>query len=372
MKHQMSRFMLATGTVMAAIAFTACEDINALAEPIPQPKTFFTQSNGEVAKLYTIKNSKGMYAEISNFGGVIYTLNVPDKDGKIQDVILGFGKPEAYANPGPYFGALIGRYANRIGGGTFTIDGKKIQIKQNENTNTLHGGDCYAYRPWTAKQISANKLKLELTSPAGDAGFPGTLKVTALYEITVNNELSVTMTATTDATTAVNFTSHGYYNLSGHDHGAITDHDIAVYADSYQEVNSQNIPTGKLIKVEGTAFDFRKFVNFGDALKKKANGFDNSFIVGNDRKLKLMASAKSRTTGIRMDAYGTDCSVQFYSAGGLNAQGKGGSTYRNSGAFCFEPQAYIDAVNHPEYPSTILKPGETYKQTIVYKFSVEK
>lgn len=359
--------------VMSGLFATSCALFGDSSIPAPEP--FFTLKDGSQAKLYTLKNDKGMSVQISDFGGVIYKLNVPDKNGKVQDVILGFSTPQGYENPGCYFGALIGRYANRIGKGSFELDGKTIQIKKNENDkNTLHGGDCYAYRLWDAKQTDDDELELTLTSPDGDAGFPGNLKVKAVYELDDDNELKITMTAKTDATTAVNLTSHGYFNLSGHKSGPINDHDIYIYSDSYQECDKENIPTGNLIKVAGTPYDFRNFTSFGDAIKKNPNGYDNSFIVkGKFGELRRMASARSRTTGIRMDVYSNDAAVQFYSAGGLNnTAGKDNASYQKFGAFCFEPQRYVDSVNHPEYPTSILKPGEKYKQEIVLKFSISK
>jgi len=336
-------------------------------------QNFFQLKDGSFAKLYTLTGEGGMIAQISDFGGVIVSLLVPDKCGRLTDISLGFTEPEQYDGPGPYFGAMVGRYANRIGGSKFMFDGKEIKVAANEGENCLHGGLCYAYRLWKAEQTAANKLELTISSPDGDAGFPGRVDVKVIYEITPDNTLSIDMSAVTDAPTVVNLTNHCYFNLSGESSGPILDHDVAVYADSYQEVGAGLIPTGKLIDVAGTGFDLRNFTNFADALKKVPGGYDNSFVVPGTG-LRAMASARSRSTGIRLDVFGTDCAVQFYSGSALGAQypGKHGFNYPNFSGFCFETQHLVDSVNHPEWPSSRLAPGETYHQVILYKLSVEK
>lgn len=333
---------------------------------------FFTLQDGSVAKLFTLVGEGGMIAQISDFGGVIVNLLVPDRYGRLTDISLGFNRAEQYDGPGPYFGAMVGRYANRIGKSKFKFEGQEINVFANEGENSLHGGKSYAYRLWNAKQTSPSKLELSIFSPDGDAGYPGNLQVKVVYEVMPDNTLAIDMSATTDAPTVVNLTNHCYFNLSGECAGPILDHNIAVYAESYQEVGAGLIPTGKLIPVDGTGYDLRKLTLFSDALKKVPEGFDNSFVIpGNG--MRLMATAVSRSTGIRLDVFGTDHAVQFYSGSALNAEhnGKHNYNYPNFAGFCFETQNLIDAVNHPDFPSAKLEPGQTYSQKICYKLSVE-
>lgn len=332
---------------------------------------FFTLSDGSVASLFTLTGKGGMIAQISDFGGTIINLFVPDKAGRLTDISLGFNHAEQYDGPGPYFGAMVGRYANRIGGSSFPLNGKTINVFPNEGPNSLHGGKCYAYRVWDAEQTAPNALTLKIFSPDGDAGYPGNLKVKVIYEIKDDNTLSIDMSAETDATTVVNLTNHCYFNLSGQGNGPVLDHDFQIFADSYQEVGAGLIPTGKLIDVTGTGYDLRKLTNFADALKGVPSGYDNSFVVPGTG-LRKMATAISRTSGIRLDVFGTDCAVQFYSGSALNQEhnGKFDNNYVNFSGFCFETQHLVDSVNHPEWPSSILNPGETYHQTIEYRLSI--
>lgn len=335
---------------------------------------FFSPANDKEAKLYTLCGEGGMIAQISDFGGDIVSIFVPDRYGRLTDVALGHSQPENY-DGGPYFGAMVGRVANRIGKASFMLNGKEIRITANERGNTLHGGESYAFRVWDAVPVGENRLELSLFSPDGDAGFPGNLKIRVIYEILPDNTLSIDMTAETDADTIVNLTNHCYFNLSGENAGPINDHEVAVYADAYQEVDEELIPTGKLIDVTGTGFDLRHFVRFSDTQKLVPGGFDHSFIMNTPAgTMRKMASARSLTTGIRLDVSGTDRAVQFYSGSMLNEETMGKNQYLhpNFSGFCFETQNYVDAINHPEFPSPILKSGETYHQVIHYSFSVEK
>ncbi len=335
---------------------------------------FFTLPDGRTAKLYTLTGANGIQAEISDFGGVITSLYVPDRDGKLTDVVLGYKNPADYLVNGPHFGAMIGRVANRIAKGEFTLDGVKYSLTVNNGENTLHGGNGYHRRLWNVTGYTDNRLELELFSPDGDAGFPGNLTIKAVYTLTDDNSIEIEMNGVTDSVTVINLTNHSYFNLSGDNSGPITDHEIAVYADSVQEVNSSLIPTGKLLNVKNTPCDLRKFTSMETAFKALPGGYDNSFVkLDGMGSLRPIAAARSASSGIRMDVLTTDCAVQLYTAGMMSDQviGKDGKPYQKLSAFCLESQHLVDSPNHPDFPSIRLEAGEEYYQKTCYKFSVE-
>lgn len=330
---------------------------------------FFQLPDGRTAHLYELRNANGMTARISDFGGAVAALEIPGRGGKFYDVALGHATPETYIKNPPFFGALVGRYANRIKGGAFEIDGKTCRLPVNNHRNTLHGGDSYGRRLWNAVRADGSTLELELTSPDGDAGFPGNLTIHVVYTVTPDNTLRLDYRAVTDAPTYVNFTNHLYFNLSGEDSGTIADQFLRIGADRITETDDELIPTGKILPVEGTPFDLRNGVRLGDVLPRIPGGFDDNFIFDGSS---VQAAAWSPKSGIRMTVTTTEPAVQLYTAGQLDGTlaGKRSTTYGKFAGFCLETQHYADSPHHPEFPSTRLEPGQTYRQTTGYRFEV--
>jgi aldose 1-epimerase len=333
---------------------------------------------GKAVKLYTLKNKSGASVSITNYGGRVVSLLVPDKDNKLTDVVLGYDSISSYRKQGePFFGALIGRYGNRIGKGKFTLEGKEYQLQLNNGPNTLHGGDDgFFSKVWDAKQ-EGQKLELTYVSEDGEAGYPGKLTVTVVYTLTDENELQIDYTATTDKTTIVNLTNHAYFNLSGEGNATILDHELMIAADAITPVDSTLIPTGKLLPVKGTAFDFNQAKAIGRDINMKdeqlifGKGYDHNFALKANDGTTPVAKVKSPITGITMEVYTTEPGLQFYCGNfmtGIDKDGKGGKSYPHRSAFCLETQHFPDAPNHSNFTSTVLKPGETYKTSTSYKF----
>ena len=340
--------------------------------------------DGRPLTLYTLRNSKGAEAKITNYGGIVTSLKVPDCNGKLDDVVLGHNKVDGYlVEENPYFGALIGRYGNRIANGKFTLDGRNYKLPINNGKNSIHGGKIgfdrmvWTGRPFTSKDGFSVELKYR--SKDGEQGYPGNLDVTATYTLTNNNELRLNFTATTDKPTVLNLTHHSYFNLAGK--GDILGHIVQIKADRFSPVNANLIPTGELQPVAGTPFDFRKPTAIGaridtpDQQLKLGNGYDHNFVVADaPGKLKLHAKAYEPTTGRTLDVLSTEPGVQFYSGNFLDGTivGKGGRRYNPRNGFCFEPQHFPNSPNELKFPSTVLRPGETFKNTIVYRFGTKK
>lgn len=335
--------------------------------------------SGEPVGLYTLKNAKGVEADISTYGGVVVSLKVPDRSGALGDVVLGFDDFNSYLTPPPYFGALIGRYGNRIGHAQFTLDGVTYHLAKNDGDNSLHGGKRgFDKVLWKAKPLDDGALQLTYLSKDGEEGYPGNLSVTVVYTVTDSNELKIDYTATTDKDTVLNLTNHSYFNLDGQGEGDILAHQISINADKFTPVDKGLIPTGELRSVEGTPFDFRTPHAIGERIESKdeqmvlGHGYDHNFILnrtGND--LSLAAKVTSGKTGRVMEVLTTQPAVQFYTGNFLDGsiRGKGGKVYGHRAALCLETQHYPDSPNHPEFPSAELKPGETYHYTTVYRFS---
>lgn len=339
-----------------------------------------TTIDGKNVKLFTLKGKDGALVTITNYGGRIVSLLVPDKDNKLVDVVLGYDSIGAYRKKGePFFGALIGRYGNRIGKGKFTLDGKNYQLQLNDGPNTLHGGtDGFFSKVWDAKQIDDHTLELTYVSKDGEAGYPGQLDVKVVYSLSDDHALKIDYTATTDKATVVNLTNHAYFNLNGEGNKTILDHELTIAADSITPVDSTLIPTGKLLAVSGTAFDFNKAKTIGKQIDDKeeqlafGKGYDHNFALKKHDDQTPVATVKSTSTGIKMEVYTTEPGLQFYSGNfltGADQDGKGGKSYPHRSAICLETQHFPDAPNHPNFASTVLKPGETYKTSTTYKFS---
>ena len=348
--------------------------------------SFGKSPDGEQVDLYVLTNKNGMEAAISTYGGVVVSLKVPDRNGKPADVVLGFDSVDGYVNDKSYFGALIGRYGNRIGHAQFTLDGKTYTLAKNNGENTLHGGTKgFNKAVWAAKEILAKDgqaLELTYLSKDGEEGFPGNLHVRVVYTLTDSNELKIEYSATTDKKTVVNLTNHSYFNLAGPGSGDILGHVLMIEADKFTAVDSGLIPTGELRDVAGTAFDFRKAMAIGaridsdDEQIKLGGGYDHNLVLRRKAgdPISLAARVVEPKTGRVLEVWTTEPGVQFYTGNFLDgsAHGKGGISYTKRSAFCLETQHFPDSPNQPKFPSTELKPGERYHTTTLYKFSTEK
>lgn len=339
-------------------------------------KEFFRTPDGECAKLYRLANRSGFEVEITDFGGALVAVRTPDRAGRPTDVLLGFGNPADYIENGPYFGAVIGRVANRISGGRFILDDKEyvLPINDRNGKNTLHGGKCWGRRMWKAEVIDDSTLALRLTSPDGDAGFPGTVEATLVYMVTEANELILDYTATADRSTVVSMTNHAYFNLAGEAAGNCLDHRIRIAADRRTEVDEFLAPTGRNPHVAGTPYDLNAFKTFPEIFAGLPRGCDDNFVLGdvNGVMRRDVATAVSESTGIAMRVSTSAPGVQFYMGFFLDgtAIGRNGKGYPRFGAFCLETQLWPDAVNQPDFPSARLDPGRAWKQTTVYQFGV--
>ena len=349
-----------------------------------QVSDYGVTAKGDSIKKYTLTNKNGMKVEVINFGGIITSLTAPDKDGKYEDVVLGFTKPEGYFDGNPYyFGALIGRFGNRIANAKFTLDGKTYDIDKNDGPNSLHGGkEGFHTKIWTVEPIGnaeTPSLKLTYVSNDGEEGYPGKLTTTVVYTLTKDNALEIAYEATTDKTTIVNLTQHSYFNLSGKFTQPITDHELQLDADQFLPVNGTLIPTGERRNVAGTPFDFKtpkligKDINSDDEQVKLGNGFDHCWVL-NGKGLRTIGTLFHPESGRVMEVITDQPGVQFYSGNFLDGKydtKTGGKNEFRTG-LCLETQHYPDSPNQPTFPSVELKPGEKYHTKTIYKFSVKK
>ncbi|PYU74738.1 MAG: galactose-1-epimerase [Acidobacteria bacterium] len=357
----------------------------------PQPgsatkKAFGNTPEGQPIDLYVLTNRGGTEAAITNYGGAVVSLKVPDRNGKLADVVLGYDTADGYVNDKSYFGAIVGRYGNRIAHAQFVLDGKTCTLAKNNGENSLHGGiKGFNKAVWTAKVLSTKdgqSLELSYLSKDGEEGFPGNLKVSVIYTLTDANALRIEYSATTDKRTVVNLTNHSYFNLAEQGSGDILGHQLMIQADKFTPVDASLIPTGELRDVTGTPFDFRKSTAIGaridgdDEQLKLGGGYDHNFILrrSSDLRASLAARVVEPTTGRVLEVWTTEPGVQFYTGNFLDgkATGKGGATYPRRSAFCLETQHYPDSPNQPKFPSVVLKPGERYHTITTYRFSVEK
>jgi len=335
--------------------------------------------DGAEATLFTLANANGLVCKISDYGGIITELHVPDRNGKPADVVLGYEQLQPYLEGTAYFGALIGRVANRVARGRFTLDGQAFQLAANEGPNQLHGGKRGFDRViWRAEPFYANgsaSLRLTYTSPDGDEGYPGALKVVASYTLNDENELRLEIEATSDKPTPVNLTSHSYWNLAGI--GDILGHILTIAADHYTPVDKLLIPTGEIKPVKGTPMDFTMPSGVGsrfEQLKNDPPGYDNNFVLkGGGGRLVLAARVHEPVSGRVLELLSDQPGLQFYTGNFLKGpiSGKHGTVYGRHSGLCLEPQYFPDFVNHPNFPQSILRPGQTYRQTMVCRFSAE-
>jgi aldose 1-epimerase len=378
--------------VAGSLLFTACNqsanktttmtDSTSTTPKLPSDSAFKKTINGKQTHLYTLKNKNGMVAAVTNYGGRIVSLLVPDKSGKLTDVVLGFESVDGFiGSKEPYYGATIGRFGNRIAKGKFKIDGKEYTLATNNGPNTLHAGHPgFQEVVWDAKQVDSATLELSYLAKDMEGGFPGNLNVKVTYQITDDNAMKISYSATTDKTTVINLTNHAFYNLNGEGSGTILNHLVQIAADNYTPVDSTLIPTGKLEPVSGTPFDFTKPTKIGDRINadnvqlKDGKGYDHNFVLSTHDISTPIATVIGDKSGIKMEVFTEEPALQFYSGNFMQSQNvmKGGKKDEFRTSFAMETQHFPDSPNQPTFPSTELKAGQTYKTQSIYKFSVVK
>jgi aldose 1-epimerase len=350
----------------------------------PSEKTAFGKTpDGQNVDLYTLTNKNGMQVAITNFGGIVVRIKVSDRHGKAGDVVLGYDSLDGYVSDKAYFGAIVGRYGNRIAQGKFTLDGATYTLARNNGENSLHGGiKGFNKAVWEAREVAAKdgpSVELKYISKDREEGYPGNLSVKVVYTLTDRNELKIDYSATTDKKTVLNLTNHSYFNLNpgGSD---VLQHVMMILAEKFTPVDSGLIPTGEIRSVAGTPFDFRKPTVIGERIDqddeqlKLGKGYDHNFVLDKKGKgVELAARVVEPTTGRVLEVLTDQPGVQFYSGNflGGTVRGKGGRVYERRSAFCLETQHFPDSPNHPKFPTTELKPGEKYHSTTIYKFSAE-
>jgi aldose 1-epimerase len=365
------------------VMFASCKDKATTDDSlIPAKEGFETEMDGKKTDLYTIKNSSGMQAAFTNYGGRLVSLLIPDKNNKLTDVVLGFDSVSGYVkSTEPYFGATIGRFGNRIAKGKFKLEGKDYQITINNGQNTLHGGKKgFQSIIWDAQLKGDSAIVFTHTSPDGDQGFPGALKVKVTYTLTASNALTMDYEATTDKVTVVNLTNHAFFNLNGSGSGTINNHLVQINADGYTPVDSTLIPTGKVEPVKGTPFDFTKPTKIGSRVDdkndqlKNGKGYDHNFALNTTPGMTKAAVVEGDKSGIVMTVFTSEPGLQFYGGNFMLSANKMKRNTKDDQrtAFAMETQHFPDSPNQPAFPSTVLKPGETYKTQSVYQFSTKK
>jgi aldose 1-epimerase len=369
--------------ILVCCALVACKPKQAETEAGLNKEAFDTTIAGKNVSLYVLSNALGMEVCITNYGGVVVSIMVPDRDGTPADVCLGFNNINDYVHVDNNFGALIGRYGNRIGHAKFCLNGVEYTLEANNGPNHLHGGSQgYNKKVWDAVQPDNHTLELSYTSPDGEAGYPGTLSIKVVYTLTDNNELRIDYTATTDKPTVVNLTNHAYFNLKGAGEGLILDHELTINANYFTSVDSTLIPTGELRPVTGTPFDFREPHLIGERIEqadeqlKFGRGYDHNWVLKAQANDSLVMAARlcEPASGRVLEVYTVEPGLQVYTGNFLNGTvtGKGGKVYPFRGAICLETQHWPDSPNKPEFPSVVLNPGQIYKSLCIYKFTTDK
>jgi aldose 1-epimerase len=349
-----------------------------------EKQPFGKTADGQEVDLYKLTNKNGVEASIMNYGGVVVSLKAPDRSGKLDDVVLGFDTLDGYLKPNPYFGALIGRYGNRIAKGKFKLDGVEYTLAKNNGENALHGGlKGFDKVVWKARDVSTSEapaLELTYLSKDGEEGYPGNLSVTVVYSLNDKNELKIDYSATTDKDTVVNLTNHSYFNLAGQGEGDILGHLLMLNADKFTPIDAGLIPTGELRSVAGTPFDFRQPTAIGARINQKdeqlvrGKGYDHNFVLnGTAGTMRLAARVLEPKSGRVLEVETVEPGIQFYSGNFLDGTitGKGGKVYQQRYGFCLETQHFPDSPNKPSFPSTVLKPGERYHTTTIYRFTTQ-
>ena len=369
---------------IAGIIFSISLVVSCHRRPVLVDATEFDREiNGKQVALYTFENEQGMIVQITNFGGRIVSVFVPDKNGKLEDVVLGFSSLEGYLNAKErYMGCVVGRVANRIAGGMFMLDSICYQLPLNDGgINTLHGGIGFSEQVWQVDSCDEHSITLSYFSPDGADGFPGNVKSSMTYRLTEDNSIEITYRAETDKTTPLSYTNHSYFNLSGEGDETITDQELTIYADKITPVDSSLIPTGEYLSVEGTPFDFRKPKMIGAQLSENhpqlliGNGYNHNWVLKEvaDNEVIHAATVWDPKSGRTLDVFTDAVGVQFYDASYLSGEdvGKSGKPYLSRGALALETQGVPSAVNRPSYPSVWVHPGEIYTGTCIYKFGIK-
>ncbi len=339
--------------------------------------------DGTPVEVFTLTNRRGMVVRVLTYGAIIQSIRVPDKTGRVADVVIGHDTLEGYRTRSRFFGAVVGRYGNRIAKGKFTLDGHEYVLAVNNGPNHLHGGnvgfDKVVWTPTVA--ATGTSLSLTRTSPDGEEGYPGTLQVSVTYSLADTNELTIRYNARTDKPTPINLTQHSYFNLAGHDAGDIGGHILLLNADRYTPVDATQIPTGEIASVAGTPFDFRAPTAIGlridadDDQLRIGGGYDHNFVLNAGRGPGgVAARVVEPTSGRTLEVSTTEPGIQFYSGNKLDGSitGKGGAVYGRRSGFCLETQHFPDSPNHPEFPSTILRPGSLFQSVTVFRFGVQR
>lgn len=379
----MKKLLLSIGAV--SIMMSSCNEMSKSKATLSglNEKKFQTEVQGNSVNLYTLKNKSGMEVCITNFGARIASVMVPDKDGKMKDVVLGFDNINDYINIPSDFGAAIGRYANRIKDGKIVIDEKEYQLPQNNFGHCLHGGpQGWQYRVFTAKPVSETEIAMSLVSPDGDANFPGTVKATITYTLTEDNAIDIKYSATTDKKTIINMTNHSYFNLSGDPTMSIVNDLLYINADNFTPVDNTFMTTGEILPVKDTPMDFTSYKIIGADINnydydqlKNGDGYDHNWVLNTNNDIsKLAAKLISPASKIGLEVYTNEPGIQVYTGNFLDGtvKGKKGIVYEKRHAICLEVQHYPDSPNKPQWPSVILEPGQTYNSRCIYKFTVQK
>ena len=375
----MKRFQKTSALLFVALLAA----VTAFAQATVTKQSFGKTAAGENVDLYTLRNKNGLETQITNFGGIVVSLKVPDRVGKFDDVVLGLSNFDDYLNHnGPYLGALIGRYGNRIAKGRFKLNGVEYKLAVNNGENHLHGGiKGFDKVVWTGREMRTKAgpaVVLTYLSKDGEEGYPGDLRVRVVYTLTNNDELRIDYSATTDKDTVINLTHHSYFNLLGEGNGDVLNHRVKIIADRFVPTDAGSIPTGELRRVAGTPFDFLNAtaigarINQDDEQLKFGNGYDHTFVIdGRAGTLRHAATVSEPVTGREMQVWTTEPGMQFYTGNFLDGSltGKSGKSYARRTGFCFETQHYPDSPNQPSFPTTTLRRGATYKSTTIYRFS---
>lgn len=365
-------------SVLAVFLMFGCKESTKYGEKKMNIKkeAFGKTPDGRNVDLYTLTNANGLKADITNYGAIVTSLHVPDRNGNPTDIVLGYDTLDEYIKVTPYFGAIVGRYGNRIAKGKFTLNSVEYTLVTNDGENHLHGGiKGFDKVVWNAEPMQDDNgvsLKLTYLSKDGEEGYPGNLNCTVIYTLTNNNELKISYEAETDKPTVLNLTHHGYFNLAGHDSGDILGHELMLNADHFTPVDEGLIPTSEIKPVKDTPMDFTKPMPIGSRIAEVKGGYDHNYVLNkSDDSLTLAASVYEPKTGRVMEIFTTEPGVQFYSGNFLDGSNKGkGAVYNKHNGFCLETQHFPDSPNKPNFPSVVLKPGEKYTHLTVHKFSV--
>ncbi len=386
-KHQLSFIFLSTGALLTAFLLSYCSKPKSVnnnfeaVDTLVKKEAFQKEIDGKKVDLFVLQNDSGMVVKITNYGARIVSILVPDKNGKYDDITLGYPTIDGYLTDSMYLGCVVGRYANRIGKAQFKLDGKLYKLAANDHGNSLHGGNKgFSARVWDAVQ-QGDTLTLTYTSPDMEEGYPGNLTVKVQYILTNDNEIIMNYEATTDKKTVVNLTNHAYYNLHGEGNGTILDHFLEIFANQTTEIDSLLIPTGKLVDVKDTPFDFNTPHTIGERINtdneqiKFGKGYDHNWVLNKkEGEFALAVRLTDTISGRILELYTTEPGVQVYSGNFMNGsvKGKSGKPYEYRTAIAMEPQHFPDSPNKPNFPSTILNPGEKYTQTSIVKIRIQK